>query len=69
MQYRQGDILLVRVEKLPGKLKSIERENGRVVLAHGEATGHAHSVSHPAAQFWRSREDRKFSRKMSPKFS
>ena len=40
--YRQGDILLVRVdEKAEGKDIS---EDGRLILAHGEATGHAHEV-------------------------
>jgi hypothetical protein len=42
-QCRQGDVFLERVEDAePGK--EIPRENGRIVLAHGEATGHAHVV-------------------------
>jgi hypothetical protein len=43
-QYRQGDVLLVKVERQAGSLKPVPREKGRVVLAHGEATGHAHSL-------------------------
>jgi hypothetical protein len=39
---RQGDILLVPVEEIPEGLKDVPRESGRMVLAHGEATGHAH---------------------------
>ena len=27
----------------------VERENGRVILAHGEVTGHAHAIGHPGA--------------------
>lgn len=54
MQYRQGDILLVKVESLPAQKKKIERENGRIILSHGEVTGHAHAISHPGAQLWQS---------------
>lgn len=43
-QYRQGDVILVRVDEdvPPGTTR--ERENGRVILAHGEVTGHAHAI-------------------------
>lgn len=48
--YRQGDVLLVRIERPhEGKRLEVERENGRVILAHGEATGHAHAINHPGA--------------------
>jgi hypothetical protein len=40
-QYRQGDVLLTKVEKATGT----ESERGRrIVLAYGEATGHHHAV-------------------------
>ena len=39
--YRQGDILFVKVDKLPGN-KRKQVKNG--VVALGEATGHAHRV-------------------------
>ncbi len=43
-QIRQGDVFLQPVKKLPaGEAKEI-REPGRVVLAHGEVTGHAHAI-------------------------
>lgn len=48
---RQGDILLVPVEKLPEGLKAVPRENGRIVLAEGEATGHLHAIEAPEAMF------------------
>ena len=41
--YRQGDVLLVPVDAVPGGAKDVGRENGRTVLAHGEVTGHHHS--------------------------
>ena len=40
--FRQGDILIVPVDEVPEDLKKVPLESGRMVLAHGEATGHAH---------------------------
>jgi hypothetical protein len=46
LMYRQGDVALVRVEALPTGAKEVEpEEEGRIVLAHGEVTGHAHAVA------------------------
>jgi hypothetical protein len=42
--YRQGDVLIQRIGSLPEDRKKLDRENGRVVLAHGEVTGHHHSL-------------------------
>lgn len=42
-QYRQGDVFLNETTKTATSKQSVPRENGRVVLAHGEATGHHHS--------------------------
>lgn len=50
-QYRQGDVFLVQVECLPrGSMPA--QCGGRVILAHGEATGHTHSVSTEFAQLY-----------------
>ncbi len=46
---RQGDVLVARIDALPANLKPIPREAGRIVLAHGEVTGHAHAVFEPHA--------------------
>jgi len=48
-QFRQGDVLIERLDtpvdpKKEG-LKEIAPENGRLILAHGEVTGHAHAIS------------------------
>lgn len=43
-QYRQGDVLIERIAKTDIK-KPEPRENGRVILAHGEVTGHAHAIA------------------------
>ena len=42
---RQGDVLIVETTKLPAKTEPVAREGGRVVLAHGELTGHAHAIA------------------------
>lgn len=42
--YRQGDVLLVRVNEVPAEAKEVKPEHGRIVLAHGEATGHTHAI-------------------------
>jgi hypothetical protein len=42
---RQGDVLIRSVDVLPKGLKAVPRDGrGRLVLAEGEATGHAHVV-------------------------
>ena len=50
--WRQGDVLIRRVHSIPKDAKQVPRENGRVVLAHGEVTGHAHAIAEPAAALW-----------------
>ena len=42
--YRQGDVLLRRVASIPAGAKEVARDQGRVVLAYGEVTGHAHAI-------------------------
>lgn len=42
--FRQGDVLIARVKELPTELKPVPKDNGRVILAYGEVTGHAHAV-------------------------
>ncbi len=42
---RQGDVVLVRIDKLPEGLIASERDkHGRIVLAHGERSGHGHAI-------------------------
>lgn len=42
--YRQGDVLLVPCEGFPPAAKPQQSLDGRVVLAEGERTGHAHTM-------------------------
>lgn len=51
--FRQGDVLIVPVEKLPSELTPVKREAGRAVLAHGELTGHAHAIANKRATLFR----------------
>ena len=45
MLYQQGDVLIKKIEKLPSNAIEVERKNGKLILAEGEATGHAHSIA------------------------
>lgn len=51
--YRQGDVLIVPVKSIPESVEPIAREAGRVVLAHGEITGHAHAIKDKRAALFR----------------
>jgi len=43
MQYRQGDVLVSRIETIP--TTAVQQQiKGSVVLADGELTGHAHRI-------------------------
>lgn len=41
---RQGDVLLVKIDDMPNSAEEIE-STGRIVLAYGEVTGHAHAIA------------------------
>lgn len=41
---RQGDVYLKKCEEVPAGMKEIKPISGRVVLAEGESTGHAHTI-------------------------
>ena len=51
--YRQGDVLIVPVKALPKNLEPVDREQGRVILAYGEVTGHAHAIKDQKAALFR----------------
>lgn len=42
----QGDLLIVRIEKLPENLAPVVAEKGHLILAEGESTGHFHGFPH-----------------------
>lgn len=51
--FRQGDVLIVPIKSMPRGVEPVDRENGRVVLAHGEVTGHAHAIKDDHAALFR----------------
>jgi hypothetical protein len=51
--YRQGDVYIRKMAALPTAVKLIKREGGRIVLAHGEVTGHAHAIADKHVQHFR----------------
>lgn len=51
-QYRQGDVIIERVAKIKRE-NPMERENGKVILAHGEVTGHTHAIADEAVNQYR----------------
>ena len=67
MMYRQGDVLLERVETVDLG-EEVCREGGRVVLAHGEVSGHSHAIEAPDATLFRGRHlpQGRFLRLLSP---
>ena len=65
---RQGDVLVRQIRRREPSGRDV-REHGRVILAHGEVTGHAHEVvaaepttdvELPAAQFFEQPDGRRF---------
>lgn len=54
--YRQGDVLIERIDTLPTDLTPVDRDQGRVILAYGEVTGHAHAITTPDVTLF-TRED------------
>ena len=44
VQLQQGDVVLLRISKLPGDCKPAKKDARGVVLAEGEFTGHFHGI-------------------------
>jgi hypothetical protein len=65
-QYRQGDVLIERVDSVPtGAQKQVRSR--RIVLAEGEATGHSHTlefgtIDDDPADWWKVGTDEKIVR-------
>ena len=52
-QFRQGDVLLCAVEDIPVTATPLPCDGDRVVLASGEASGHAHAMPASRARMLR----------------
>ena len=60
-QIRQGDVYLVRVsDKIgaPEGFAKVKRDKGRVILAYGEVTGHAHAITEAWAELFEKADER-----------
>lgn len=56
--YRQGDVLLLAVDAPKRALVPIPRDSaGRIVLAYGEVTGHAHAIHDALAELFEEKEE------------
>jgi len=42
--YRQGDVMIIKVDSIPTGLEPRKRDNGKIVLAYGEVTFHTHAI-------------------------
>jgi len=52
VMYRQGDLLLERVEALPAGLQELDHHDDVAVLAEGEVTGHRHTIRSPGVRIF-----------------
>jgi hypothetical protein len=51
--YRQGDVLIERVEQIPAAATK-QRRQKKIILAHGEVTGHHHQLeTADPADWWK----------------
>lgn len=59
IQYRQGDVLLVKVDMDAIPNGAVQQDaDGRIVLAYGEVTGHAHAIDASFAALYQYKSDR-----------
>ena len=59
---RQGDVLLERISddtETPEGFAAVKRDKGRVILAYGEVTGHAHAITEEWATLFEAAEERR----------
>lgn len=64
--YRQGDVLIERVDTIPAGVTTLPRDKRGVILADGEVTGHAHRIAHRSASLHRTELDARYLRVMGP---
>lgn len=59
--YRQGDVLIVSA-KIPAKVSAVPFDARGIVLAEGEATGHAHTIVDESVEFLTTETEERFLR-------
>jgi hypothetical protein len=66
-QYRQGDVLITQIRARDlAALTRVDAGNGRIVLAFGEATGHAHALCSATAELYEGSSGDRFLRLTTP---
>ena len=58
-QYRQGDVLLCAIDRIPPEAKPAPTNGDRVIVALGELTGHAHAFAAAEAQLFQEKSSRR----------
>lgn len=61
--FRQGDILIIACDCVPQtqELEAVKRdEQNRIILAYGEATGHAHAIKNKNAFLFKAKNSDNF---------
>lgn len=51
--FRQGDVLIRERAEPVAIANEVPRDSGRVILAYGEVTGHAHAIHNSKAKLFR----------------
>lgn len=51
-QIQQGDVLFQRVSQLPKGCLKLPEENGKLIIARGEQSGHHHAITTKEAVLW-----------------
>lgn len=51
--YRQGDVVITKIGRMPKGATPVARDDGRIILAYGEVTGHAHAIASALAELFR----------------
>ena len=50
--YRQGDVLIELIREIPSTAAK-QKKQDRIILAHGEVTGHHHELHADSADWWK----------------
>ncbi len=66
-QLRQGDVFIEPIEDLDmNEMEEIPRDNGRVILAYGEVTGHAHALTDDGIKLYQHKNHEDLKKKNEP---
>ena len=58
-QYRQGDVLLCAIDRIPSAAGRVKPDGERVIVAEGELTGHAHAFERKRVRLFRHKKSQR----------